>query len=353
VFRGGHTTRAATHSAAALTMLRGRAVAEHRCSYDGLMARLRMIDINAAAATVNALCTTRRPSGASARYALRCTRCRYQWRASYESLSRGHGCPQCANRVPRVPNLASSDITGMSFGRWSVVGPGSYRYWLCRCVCGTLKAVRKGSLVNGSSRSCGCGRSKDLAGRTFGQWVVLTRAEPTANASEQVTWWLCRCSCGTLRVVRGNTLTGAGRSQSCGCRYRDLEPGESGLRRLIQAYKRRARARRLAWKLTEQQVRALTTAPCAYCGAPPSRYAFGTSHVSARARGYGKYLCNGIDRLDNSKGYAAGNVVPSCEICNRAKRDLPVRAFIAYRSRMALAHSSRPAPPCAASFPAR
>lgn len=33
----------------------------------------------------------------------------------------------------------------------------------------------------------------------------------------------------------------------------------------------------------------------------------------------GGYTYNGIDRVDNTKGYEETNVVPCCTVCNRAK----------------------------------
>lgn len=50
------------------------------------------------------------------------------------------------------------------FGRWTVVADSSSkfygrherRYWLCRCQCGTVRAVLENTLRSGRSTSCGC-----------------------------------------------------------------------------------------------------------------------------------------------------------------------------------------------------
>jgi len=53
----------------------------------------------------------------------------------------------------------------------------------------------------------------DLAGQKFGRWLVLERAPPgRAKASR----WLCRCDCGTEKVLHRHNLVG-GRTLSCGC----------------------------------------------------------------------------------------------------------------------------------------
>jgi hypothetical protein len=51
------------------------------------------------------------------------------------------------------------DLTGKSFGRWTVLGESTKResenvYWLCQCVCGVKRDVRAGHLTCGASQSC-------------------------------------------------------------------------------------------------------------------------------------------------------------------------------------------------------
>lgn len=55
---------------------------------------------------------------------------------------------------------------------------------------------------------------KDLTGQNFSYWLVIERAEDQTNKTS----WLCRCKCGTERVVRGQQLT-SGKSTSCGCAH--------------------------------------------------------------------------------------------------------------------------------------
>jgi len=59
----------------------------------------------------------------------------------------------------------------------------------------------------------------DLTGKTFGRWTALHRAETV----KQVTYWACKCSCGTLRSVSSPSLM-HGVSRSCGCLQKT--PGE-------------------------------------------------------------------------------------------------------------------------------
>src|SRR5262245_23114078 len=57
----------------------------------------------------------------------------------------------------------------------------------------------------------------DLVGKVFGRLTVVARAE---NRGKQPCW-LCRCSCGEVRTVRGSDVR-AGTSKSCGCLRREL-----------------------------------------------------------------------------------------------------------------------------------
>lgn len=80
--------------------------------------------------------------------------------------------------------------------------------------------------------------------------------------------------------------------------------------------------RGLSWELTPEEYTHLkTTGACDYCG--------------ALADDIG-YL--GLDRVDNTKGYIQGNVVRCCHVCNRAKGELPVGAFIAW-ARIVVEHT--------------
>lgn len=52
----------------------------------------------------------------------------------------------------------------------------------------------------------------DLCGKQFGEWTVVERGGPIGQHPVK---WLCRCSCGTERIVNGRSLI-RGDSKSCG-----------------------------------------------------------------------------------------------------------------------------------------
>ena len=96
-------------------------------------------------------------------------------------------------------------------------------FYNCLCHCGKIIIVRKDNLRGGRRKSCGCWppdtglRRKSffrfVAGSQFGRWTVIRYIKGKCS-------YLCRCSCGTMRVVSGQHLKN-GRSQSCGCLRRE------------------------------------------------------------------------------------------------------------------------------------
>src|SRR6516162_7014385 len=97
---------------------------------------------------------------------------------------------------------ALRDLTGQHFGSWTVLerSPRAHSketLWLCRCVCGTERTLQRRHLVGGNTRSCRCQPQynfEDLTNKTFGRWTVMERAP---NGPRHMTYWWCKCACGT------------------------------------------------------------------------------------------------------------------------------------------------------------
>jgi len=131
--------------------------------------------------------------------------------------------------------------------------------------------------------------------------------------------------------------------QSCGCLNREMSSarlrgkkpfctkpeGAASFTCLFRSYARNAKLRGYSFELTEQEFRDLTCGDCAFCGEPP------TQENKGRGKFNGVYVYNGIDRLDPTVGYTADNCVPCCKQCNRAKRDLTAKQFMAWVLRAA------------------
>ena len=176
---------------------------------------------------------------------------------------------------------------------------------------------------------------KDMSGQKFGRLTVIrfTHIDKAGNRR-----WECLCECGKI----SNTTTGSlikGHSKSCGCLRTEriiasTTVPDAAFRGLLQGYKAHAEERKLAWELTDEEFRELTSSPCHYTGRPPSQV-FVSSHSHYRRRKYGlppnpngTYVYNGVDRLDSEVGYTLENCVPACKDANLAKQSLSKEEFI-------------------------
>ncbi len=216
------------------------------------------------------------------------------------------------------------------------MGKGSKsRYWLCKCACGVIKEVFSGNIIKGSSKSCGkCGSHRtppnklDLTGQRFGRLTVLHYSY-LHNGKKSM--WICRCDCGKEYAVRAMDLR-RGATKSCGCWHKEFkfkDKGVATLQGVYATYRNSARIRGLEFNLPKDAFERLILKNCHYCGAPPS-------NLYKSRYGNGDCAYNGIDRLDNSKGYTLKNIVPCCKTCNIAKRDSTIDEFMAWIRRIQL-----------------
>lgn len=57
----------------------------------------------------------------------------------------------------------------------------------------------------------------DLTNKKFGEWTVLREATKEEKDNRPGAYWVCKCSCGTVKIVNGQSLR-KGESCSCGCK---------------------------------------------------------------------------------------------------------------------------------------
>ena len=164
----------------------------------------------------------------------------------------------------------------------------------------------------------------DLTGKKFNRLTVIKRSYP--NNKRTAAMWLCECVCGAKKIIRGQSLR-VGHTQSCGCLQKEhlknchkINFRLASIRAVILLYKARAKKRGYEWGLTEEQFKELTQQSCYYCGAKPS-------NIGKARHNNGEYIYNGLDRIDNNKGYTTDNIVPCCKICNRAKYKMTTKEF--------------------------
>jgi hypothetical protein len=147
-------------------------------------------------------------------------------------------------------------------------------------------------------------------------------------------WVRCKCDCGKLKVLRLQSIKTDG-TKSCGClnesiltlkqkrqghvrataKYRKAHPEQYkeysrkshftiGARYSLLKY--HSKLRHFDMLLTKEEFGCILKNPCYYC-----------NKSLENESGYGY----GLDRIDNSKGYAVDNVLPCCGSCNRTRGD--------------------------------
>lgn len=112
----------------------------------------------------------------------------------------------------------------------------------------------------------------DLTGKRFGKLLVLKSIGSRREGKRKYRWWLCKCDCGNIKAIRGGHLTSVGGTNSCGClKVTKLLPeGESTFNSLFWSYKYQAKLRGIEFKLSKKLFRKLITQNCCYCDSKPT-----------------------------------------------------------------------------------
>lgn len=151
----------------------------------------------------------------------------------------------------------------------------------------------------------------EMVGKIFNDWLIL-KARPDNRKG----FVLAQCFCGKVKQVRGRSIKD-NTSKHCGCkkgeklRDRQRIPGtNSALRAIFSLYRGKSKRQNKLWELDIHTFKNITSLNCFYCDLPPSNKSIKHKYT---------YYYNGIDRLDNDKGYILTNIVPCCYHCNTLK----------------------------------
>lgn len=166
---------------------------------------------------------------------------------------------------------------------WTLIQRMKGRKDLYACVCGVHKAVDRYAVNNKKSTNCGCLRSK--------------------NHSKRM-----------LKAM--------------------LPKGERGLNNLYSNYKWNAKTNNREFTLSIEDFKKLTSSNCKICNKEPSNKTVLDRRSSLEAQDNSIYIYNGIDRIDNLKGYTLDNCQTLCEQCNRAKYTFSTQEFEKWISRI-------------------
>lgn len=95
-------------------------------------------------------------------------------------------------------------------------------------------------------------------------------------------------------------------------------------------YKKNAQVKNIQFDLSKNEVYALVSKPCTYCGKySKSRQTRGMGvRTLDRLKELQEVKFSGIDRIDSSLGYISSNVTACCKACNLAKHEMTVEEYI-------------------------
>ncbi len=170
---------------------------------------------------------------------------------------------------------------------------------------------------------------KELIGTKYGYLTIIEEAAFRIKNNYKQRYWNCLCDCGNYKEINHGELMKNNRIKSCGCKTKETtlkkikEYNDNKYKKLsctaseyafYKTYKHSptVKLRNKEFNISFDNFIKLVRLDCYYCGTNPinKRYSYAKKEF--------QYL-NGLDRVDNFKGYTLDNVVPCCFICNKAK----------------------------------
>jgi hypothetical protein len=234
-----------------------------------------------------------------------------------------------------MPKL--TDLTDRKIGHWSIVSRaantkhGSAR-WLCRCECGTERIVFSFTLLNGRSTNCGCKNVLDLTNKTFNRLTAISRHPENTKAGKAK--WVCRCECGEETIVIGSHLLN-GNTTSCGCAALEARSLTGQANTLDDSGARSLYGHHVG--ASQQRGIDFKLSYDEFLCLTSGNCTYCGSPplktiVSRKKKS--PYVYNGIDRLDSNGIYEIRNCVSCCSVCNYSKRSMSYDEFLAWVSRV-------------------
>lgn len=180
----------------------------------------------------------------------------------------------------------------------------------------------------------------DLIGMRYNMLMVVKKLPSKVCGDKSKYYkkrmWLCKCDCGNMTEANTGSLT-CDKKKSCGCltstksaensiksRYKIVKQ-DAGYRSIYSSYKLNAKSRKFDFNIDFDYAVSIMKSDCHYCGIEPS---------NTYMKSYYNATYNGIDRVDNTKGYEMDNIVSCCKMCNIAKNNNTEEYFLQWVKRL-------------------
>jgi len=176
-------------------------------------------------------------------------------------------------------------------------------------------------------------RVKDLTNVEFGDLKVLKYSGiRTFKGKSNSALWKCNCKCGdSIILTRKQLHAPAIKAYSWGspnCKHRCKRNEDRSAKYTAYARCRASATRReYPFEIGFEEFIKISKQPCHYCGEEYSKTILSGSRK-------GEFKCNGLDRVNNTKGYVENNIVPCCTMCNTAKGTQHYNDFLDWIERL-------------------
>lgn len=207
------------------------------------------------------------------------------------------------------------------------------------CDCGNINYVWGSSLIRpNGTKSCGCLKKNYFNNLEGFKCNKITIGKCLGKNKYNSFIYTLTCNCGTIFTGEGNDVK-TERLKSCGCLKTEKniekcnkDPYHALEYNLFSDYRKKASYRNISFELDYDYFRLLTKNNCNYCGSKPSNIK--TRHRNNKIASNVILYYNGIDRVDNTKGYTKENSVSCCKICNQAKHTMSLIDFLNWINRV-------------------
>ena len=167
-------------------------------------------------------------------------------------------------------------------------------------------------------------------GKIYSNYEVLSFEYFKVYTSSRQPHYLCKCNNCNELLILGLWYLKESKSnmcKSCRIKSRSLPSGEASINKVYRGYMSNALKRDYNFDLTRSDFMRIINKNCHYCNSEPS-------NIAQNQNNTGNYIYNGIDRIDNTKGYTLSNVISCCKVCNIAKSNLSVDDFKAWINKL-------------------